>query len=175
MRDMRNLFQSATKGQRKRNRQQKVVVPVAMLVVAFLLAQAFWLNRNQHIFRPFAVQRIWCEHCGKTGLVKSEKEDSLLVGCPACFGVGYHAVRRFDEQDVICVVCGGIGRVEDKGGEWRYCRRCNGRGLMRQTTWFERLGGGQEEEEDSMILRRLPESMLEAPPAEPEEGINDVR
>jgi hypothetical protein len=36
--------------------------------------------------------------------------------CPACYGVGYHTIRRFSEADVLCPACLGLGRLEDKDG-----------------------------------------------------------
>lgn len=97
-----------------------------------LVAQMFWVTKNQYRFAPFAIDRIKCELCGGTGLVpEGDKANAPLVLCQACFGVGVHYIRRVDENDVLCAPCEGMGRVPE-GEEWRTCRRCDGRGLVRR-------------------------------------------
>jgi hypothetical protein len=114
------------------NRQRTAYIAAVTLVGAVVLVlQMIWVSKNQYRFAPFALDRIPCEVCGKTGLVPAdESSNSKLVMCPACFGVGSHTIRRVDEHDVLCAACEGMGRVDDGTG-WRTCRRCEGRGLVR--------------------------------------------
>ncbi|HMO51170.1 MAG TPA: hypothetical protein PKE26_13505 [Kiritimatiellia bacterium] len=123
-----------TKGQTRRGKKNNFILPVALLVGLFLIGQAYWLSSNRHMFAPFAISRISCDTCAKVGLVRDAADSRITRMCPACFGVGYHTVRRFDEQDVICVPCGGMGRLEEDGA-WRTCQRCSGRGLHRRDEW----------------------------------------
>ena len=118
-------------GDRHRNRY---IAPVAFLVMLILLGQAFWLSENRTLFSPFAISRVPCAKCGKFGMVRDEADTSIMKMCQVCFGVGYHAVRKFDDLDGLCAACGGMGRVEEEGA-WRTCRRCDGRGVHRLDDW----------------------------------------
>lgn len=102
--------------------------------LAFL--QGMWLYRHQHAFKPFLLQvpveRILCDHCGGTGLVRDPDHAELTDICPVCYGVGGHYVRKLDKLDVMCPACAGMGRVIDyQSGTPRLCLRCGGRGLIR--------------------------------------------
>lgn len=130
-------LRSMTKGQAsQQGRQNYFVAPVAFLVILLLVGQAFWLSRNTHMFAPFAVSRVDCENCDKLGTLRDPNNSRIRLMCQACFGVGYKNIRRFDEQDVICLACGGLGRLEDNG-IWRNCLRCDSRGLHRAGDWKE--------------------------------------
>ena len=131
------ILRGMTKGQTYRGgRRNNFVMPVAMLVMLLLVGQAFWLSRNSHMFAPFAVSRIDCETCAKLGTIRDPDNARIRQMCPACFGVGFKNIRRFDDQDVICLACGGMGRLEENG-QWRNCLRCGGRGLHRAGDWKE--------------------------------------
>lgn len=136
---MIRILRNITKGEVYRSgRRNSFVMPVAMMVIAVLAGQAFWLSRNSHMFAPFEVIRIDCDHCTKFGTVRDPDNPRIRAMCPVCFGVGYTSVRRFDELDVVCLACGGMGRIDDQeDGTWRTCRRCDGRGLHRANDWQE--------------------------------------
>ncbi len=119
---------------RKRN-SNPYMIPIVLVGAAALIGQMFWVQGNQHLFRPFSVDRLKCEHCGGVGVVRHQGDDTVLVLCPACYGVGTHWVRRVDEEDKLCPACVGSGRVEEDNGDWRPCRRCEGRGLIRDQPW----------------------------------------
>lgn len=103
---------------------------IAVLGGLVLFLQWRWLGENRHLFAPFAIERIECEVCGKTGQIPKPGANNELEMCPACYGVGYHTIRRFNEAEVLCPACLGMGRLEDEDGAWRTCRRCDGRGLI---------------------------------------------
>lgn len=109
--------------------------PVLLLSVGVIVAQMFWLQGNQHLFRPFSIERIKCEHCGGVGVVRDLADGSVLVLCPVCYGVGHHNIRRVDQEDRMCPACSGMGRIEEEDRSWRLCRRCEGRGLIRPVPW----------------------------------------
>jgi len=144
------ILKGMTKGStRTSGRQNNYVMPVAALVVLFLVGQGFWLSRNTHLFTPFSVKRIDCDSCSKVGVVRDENDSRIMKMCPSCFGVGYHSVRRFDDLDIICAACGGLGRL-DADGVWRTCERCEGRGVHRNSEWKTIVGlVTAEPEEDS--------------------------
>ena len=121
--------------------QRSSIIALVIMVGGFVLfLQWKWLGQNNHLFAPFSIERIVCEHCGKTGRVPKEGANNVLEMCPACYGVGYHTLRRFEENEVLCPACLGLGRLEDRDGHWRTCRRCDGRGLIRS--------GAEAEEQD---------------------------
>ena len=124
------------------DRQRSAYILLIAAVGGFVLfLQWQWLGQNQHLFAPFSLQRIDCDLCGKTGQVPVKGANNVLEMCPACYGVGYHTVRRFGEADVLCPACLGLGRLENKEGRWRTCRRCDGRGLIES-------GAEREEQEE---------------------------
>lgn len=111
-------------------------IPVVIVVgVLVLIAQMYWTGKNPQLFLPFSIDRVRCVQCSGVGVQRDPQDSSRLVVCPSCFGVGYKAIRRVDKDDALCPACGGMGRVEDVDG-WRTCRRCDGRGLIRETPWF---------------------------------------
>lgn len=118
--------------ERPDSRRSLYILGVVAICGLTLIGQMFWVARNQFRFSPFAIERIRCDACKGTGLISSADELGVnrLRMCEACFGLGGHQIRRVDEHDMLCPACTGFGRVEDEGG-WRWCRRCNGRGLMR--------------------------------------------
>ena len=110
-----------------------VVAPIVLLCILVLYFQLDWLKKNYFSRLPVrVVVKMRCDHCHRTGLVKdSDAEDGFSM-CPVCQGVGYHCVRRLDERDALCPACAGMGRIQDPvTGEFRTCRRCDGRGLIR--------------------------------------------
>jgi hypothetical protein len=140
---MSNNWQDMFKGSKRSptgtSKSVNYAVPVAMFAVVLLIGQMFWVMRNEHLFLPFSIDRIRCEFCGGTGVVKQHREGGTLLLCPLCFGVGSHHIRRIDDKDSLCAACEGMGRLSEDG-MWRTCRRCDGRGLVRDAPWFgERL------------------------------------
>jgi len=116
---------------RVRNSQNAYIMAVMLVGGLVLVAQMFWVKKNEYRFMPFAIDRVKCEECGGTGLISPEgPANTKLEMCPTCFGVGSHQFRRVDEHDSLCAACEGMGRVQD-GDTWRTCRRCEGRGLVR--------------------------------------------
>ena len=119
-------------GIRPPDRQRSAYILLITLVGGLVLFMQWqWLGQNRYLFAPFAIQRIECDLCGKTGRVPKPDANNQLEMCPACYGVGYHTIRRFDDREVLCAACLGLGRLEDQDGSWRTCRRCDGRGLIR--------------------------------------------
>ena len=132
------------------DRQKSAYVLLIMMVGGFVLFMQWrWLGENRHLFAPFSIQRIECEVCGKTGQVPKPGANNVLEMCPACYGVGYHTIRRFNEADVLCPACLGLGRLEDEDESWRTCRRCDGRGLIEAGE--EREEGEEEEHRTSNV------------------------
>jgi RecJ-like exonuclease len=127
-----------TKGSTGHERRNRFVMPVALLVFLLLVGQVFWLNDNRDLFAPFSIQKIPCEKCAHRGTVRNTENQRIVEMCPACFGLGYHMVRYFDDNDVVCAACGGMGRL-DKDGTWRTCNRCDGRGLHRADEWQQEM------------------------------------
>jgi hypothetical protein len=102
--------------------------------LAFL--QGMWLYRRQHMLKPYLLQvpveRILCDECGGTGMVRDPERPERAVLCPICQGVGGNYVRKLDKLDVLCPACSGMGRVFDfHTGTPRLCLRCVGRGVIR--------------------------------------------
>lgn len=106
---------------------------VAMCGIA-LIAQVFWVSKNQYRFAPFSIQSVRCEVCNGTGLISQPVQGGAnqLFMCEACFGLGSHLIRRVDGSDLLCPACAGFGRLETEDG-WDWCARCGGRGLIRRT------------------------------------------
>lgn len=115
------------------SRRTSYILAVVAVCAVTVILQIFWTARNTHKFAPFALERITCDHCRGVGVVSvtAETGERRLEMCPACYGVGAHQVRRFDEYDRLCPACVGSGRIQDEGGAWRWCERCGGRGLIR--------------------------------------------
>ncbi len=114
------------------SRRSFYILGVVAICGLTLIGQMFWVARNQFRFSPFAIERIRCDACKGIGLVSMTDEQGIkrLRMCDACHGLGNRQIRRVDEHDLLCPACTGFGRVEDEQG-WRWCRRCDGRGLMR--------------------------------------------
>ncbi len=130
-------FRGLTKGEtHRRGQRNNFIAPVALAVLVMLIGQGFWLTRNSHMFMPFEVSRVDCMECGRLGTVRDPDNQRIRTMCPACYGIGYHSVRRFDEKDALCLACAGIGRLKTDEG-WRTCRRCDGRGMHRIGDWKE--------------------------------------
>ena len=109
-----------------------------LLLPVVMLMQGKWISKNQNLlkkglFLQMLIQKVECEHCGGVGLIPDKnRPDGSTVICPVCFGVGSHAVRKFDKRDVLCPLCGGSGRViDERAGIVQDCPRCEGRGLIR--------------------------------------------
>ena len=144
-----------TKEPVRNNRQRSSIILLVGMVGGFVLfLQWRWLGDNKTLFAPFSIQRIHCEVCAKTGRVPDPEVNNALVMCPSCYGIGYHTIRRFDEAEVLCPACLGMGRLEDKDGAWRTCRRCDGRGLIRSGAEAEE----REEHSTSNSAFRIQES-----------------
>ena len=115
-------------------RRSIAILAIVVVGGATLFLQMYWVAKNQFRFTPFAIERIRCEECSGVGMVSREDAEGVkrLHLCEACFGIGNHAIRRVDEHDVLCPACVGFGRVEREEGGWRWCARCDGRGLVRR-------------------------------------------
>jgi len=128
------LLKGLTKGQPRQGKRNLYVAPVALVVIVALIGQFYWLSQNSHMFAPFAVSKIDCDNCQRLGVIRDEENPRILKMCSVCFGVGNKSIRKFDDQDVVCAACGGMGRIDDHN-KWRTCRRCDGRGLRRVNDW----------------------------------------
>ncbi len=128
------ILKGMTKGSTRSGGRNRYVAPVALLVLLILVGQAFWLSGNRELFAPFTTTRIPCDHCAHRGTLRDAHDQRVMRMCPVCFGVGSKTLRRFDDQDVVCAACGGMGRIEEEE-IWRTCRRCDGRGLHRADDW----------------------------------------
>lgn len=116
----------------KRDAKKTAALFVVIVVGGLtLFGQMVWVSKNQHMFKPFSIERIRCHPCEGTGVLPDPARNNANRMCGACFGIGYHMVRRFDEADVMCPACEGLGRVQAEGEDWRTCRRCDGRGIIR--------------------------------------------
>ncbi|HMP75032.1 MAG TPA: hypothetical protein PKE12_01930 [Kiritimatiellia bacterium] len=115
-------------------RRSIYILAVVAACGATVLLQMYWVANNKFRFTPFAIERIRCELCSGVGMISRPDEAGVnrLNLCEACFGIGNHAIRRVDEADVLCPACVGFGRVETGDGGWRWCARCDGRGLIRR-------------------------------------------
>ncbi len=108
-----------------------IVAPIVMVCIVVLYFQLDWVKEHYRI-PSHGVERIRCEHCRGTGLVRDLQAESGFSICPVCQGLGMHYIRRMDDHDVLCPACGGMGRVQDlQTDEYRECARCHGRGLIR--------------------------------------------
>lgn len=114
----------------------QVVIFIFLGVIALLL-QSRWVAKNQDKFlgplMAFVhVQRIQCEYCDGTGLIKIGDNPPELDICPVCFGVGGHYIRKHGDHESLCPACGGMGRIiDEETGLAHTCKRCDGRGLIR--------------------------------------------
>ncbi len=120
-----------------KSKQSQFVVAFVLLMLPILATmQGLWIVRNEARFRPFLLQlkvdRVLCDYCGGTGVVRQKDHPEQVDICPICFGVGGHHIRKFDKQDVLCPACTGMGRFVDPQTEQvRQCQRCGGRGVIR--------------------------------------------
>lgn len=119
-----------------RGRTQVIAAILLALLPVVVVMQVVWMSRNQDALRPlllqFQVDRFTCDHCQGTGVVRDKEHPEQIHLCPICFGVGGHQVRKWGPGEAMCPACAGMGRMIDpESGEARFCRRCNGRGLIR--------------------------------------------
>jgi DnaJ-class molecular chaperone len=76
-------------------------------------------------------QRIYCERCESSGVVRNPVKVNEISVCPVCFGLGLHRVRYVSVKDVLCPTCSGMGRFEGATyDQAEVCERCGGRGLV---------------------------------------------
>lgn len=120
-----------------------------VIVVGFvaLVMQAYWMQKNwgtvrtespmydadPEFFKKLSARVIHlyeCEYCQGNGMVTDSEQSELRVMCPICYGVGYHATRRFGDQERMCIACGGMGRLRSEDGDFNNCVRCGGRGIV---------------------------------------------
>lgn len=115
-------------------RRWMYILAVVAVCGVTLILQIFWTAQNKHKFAPYAIERVVCDHCRGLGVLSKRDKQGVqqLHLCPACYGIGARQIRRMDEDDVLCPACGGFGRVENEDGSWRWCPRCDGRGLIRR-------------------------------------------
>ncbi len=114
-------------------RRTLYILGIVALCGVALIGQTYWVSKNRVRFAPFAIERIRCDECKGMGLLSQRDAEGVnrLVLCEACFGLGSRQIRRVDDFDLLCPACVGFGRVEEGEGAWRWCRRCEGRGLVR--------------------------------------------
>lgn len=151
-------------------RSMYILAVVAVCGVTMIL-QIFWTAQNKHKFAPFAIERIVCDHCRGLGVISKRDHRGVqqLQLCPACYGIGARQIRRVDDDDVMCPACVGFGRIEEENGFWRWCRRCDGRGLIRREgapppvymAPIPRFGPRQEDASDEELNIQRPTSNVE--------------
>jgi hypothetical protein len=122
------------RGTRGDPRRPLYILAIVAVCGVTLILQVVWTAKNKHKFAPFAVERVKCEACRGLGVISKLDDQGVrrLHMCEACFGVGVRHIRRMDEYDALCPACAGFGRLEDEDGTWRWCGRCDGRGLVRR-------------------------------------------
>ena len=91
--------------------------------------------------------------------------DGELLLCPVCFGTGRHMLRRWNENELLCEACLGMGRVLDAMKPVAHpCEECGGRGLVEAESMLARAAAGQVEKipckacEQRGLLRRVADS-----------------
>jgi hypothetical protein len=120
--------------------------PIIAVSIIILFFQARWMGQQKREYigseRPQWDPAFWkslrskviniyeCDHCQGNGLLSDPDNPEIRTLCPICHGVGYHATRRYTEDERMCVSCGGMGRVMDEQGHARHCTRCDGRGVV---------------------------------------------
>ncbi|MGD9874151.1 MAG: hypothetical protein AB7T27_07740 [Kiritimatiellia bacterium] len=118
--------------------QPAVLLPVIIVAGIVLMLQSQWTKKNQRLFKGIGgLERIACQYCRGTGAIMNEEsgDQTEVIYCPVCYGVGFRFLRRLDKNDKICPACGGLGRLQDlESGHFRTCGRCDGRGLIRVET-----------------------------------------
>lgn len=123
---------------------QLLAVLLMLMLPLAAMYQSVWLSQNKSLFTPLVLrvqsERIDCPYCGGLGAMRFPERSTNLAMCPICFGVGGHYVRRLPgRHEVLCPACGGMGRLWDPDtGRARYCRRCDGRGLIQVLDAAER-------------------------------------
>jgi len=128
--------------QTKRRRSSRSLMPIAIVIMAVLSMQLFWMRGSEDRFQNPLVSdmlrsifdshtlSVGCPNCGGKGLLSTSNGLNQL--CPVCFGVGLHHVKTTDEYASFCPDCSGMGRVKDPiSGEVNPCPRCGGRGLIK--------------------------------------------
>jgi hypothetical protein len=125
----------------------RFVGPILVVGLLALLLQMYWMQRNwgeisrrtDHVpLDPELLSKLTaklitlyeCEHCLGNGLLDDPERPGERVLCAVCYGVGYHATRRYTDEDRMCLNCGGMGRLFDEHGEVHFCTRCGGRGVV---------------------------------------------
>jgi len=123
----------------------KYVGPIIMVGILALVLQLMWMNRHwgeltRQEYTAFDASLIdklkakiihlyECEYCRGNGLLDDPDEPGERILCEICWGVGYHATRRYTEGDRMCLACGGMGRRYDDHEHAVPCTRCEGRGI----------------------------------------------
>jgi DnaJ-class molecular chaperone len=119
------------------------ILAVAVASVVALVLQVMWMQEQRPAFTDSAIglhsrmiklqtQRIICEHCGGSGLVRDPADPEKTAVCPLCFGLGMNRVRQLSDYDLMCTVCRGMGRRPGEAFNLSQpCEACGGRGLKR--------------------------------------------
>jgi len=162
------VLSSITKSGHRRGKQNHFIIPVAGILLLFLVGQAYWLSKNKQMFRPFSIVKIDCDECRKLGIVRDEKDNRISRMCPGCYGVGYHTIRIFDEDEAICPACAGLGR-HNLDGNWRTCERCEGRGVFRLGEW-SKVTEAEPASESPSSENHQPSTSSDQEPASPDSG-----
>jgi len=127
---------------RQRRQTPFILGPIIIAVIAILLMQVLWIEKNRDKFLSNSVSRllekvfekqkltVGCPHCDGDGWVRDTNGN--LIVCPICFGVGRHYLRITDDHDGICTECLGMGRIMRPDGTAAFCPRCGGRGIIRK-------------------------------------------
>ena len=129
-------------GQAKKNTSTGMMIGT-IFVLAFigLMMQVKWVGDNKDKFVDERVQRVYaqvaeatvmpiiCHYCDGHGLINRENK-AIESFCPICFGVGKNRVKIFEEREMVCGPCQGMGRYFPEGAdEAGTCGVCSGRGL----------------------------------------------
>lgn len=119
-----------------RGKSQVITAFILALLPFLALLQGLWVVRHEDELRPFMLQfqieKVDCDHCGGRGILRDDDNPMNVQLCPICQGVGSHQVRKLDRRkEALCPACAGMGRLIDRDGAARECRRCGGRGLIR--------------------------------------------
>lgn len=125
----------------------RFVGPIIIMVLTALVLQMFWMQRNwgeitrRGDYTEFDAELLdklkskiihlyECEYCVGNGSLPDPDDPAERVMCEICHGVGYHATRRYTDDDRMCLACGGMGRRYSDSGQATLCIRCDGRGIV---------------------------------------------
>lgn len=138
---------AAIRHRRPVKQPNRYVGPIIIIGVIALILQMYWMQQNwselsrRGEYAPFdeamieklkakVINLYECEYCSGSGLLEDPDQPGERILCPICWGVGYHATRRYSDEGHMCLACGGMGRHYDEAGHAVVCARCEGRGIV---------------------------------------------